>query len=153
MEQSISPATRPSRLPLIIHLIALGLLLLSFVSGAMAWYGQTVNSQSEEPSFNVRAWLLLHGYLNPFLCILFGYLLCNHIRYGWQLKANWMSGLFMELVFAALILTGAGIYYFPEQWRSVVTQVHHVAGLLLPLSLTIHWIASQLWVKNISNNY
>jgi hypothetical protein len=152
MDQPITPNSRPSRLPPFIHAIVLVLLLAAFVSGAVVWYGQTVNAGLDEPTFPIRGWLLLHGALNPFLCILFGYLLSHHIRYGWELRANWMTGLIMELTFAILILSGAGLYYFPEKWRATTLLIHHYVGLLLPLALIAHWIASHLWIKKISKS-
>ncbi len=144
------PASRPSRLPLWIHITVLALLSLAFASGAVVWYSVDVVGDVEEPPFDVRPWLLLHGMLNPFLCVLFGYLLCVHIRYGWALRANWVSGLFMESVFALLILTGAGLYYAPEAWRAAIAETHHFAGGLLPVALAVHWITAKRWVKHIS---
>jgi len=149
MEPAI-PSTRPSRLSPFIHGLVVLLLLLAFISGVVVWYGQTVNQADAEPVINVRGWLLLHGWLNPFLCGIFGYLLCQHIRLGWEMKANWLSGVVMEAVFALLILTGTGLYYSPENWRGAILLLHHLAGVLLPLSLIAHWIASQLWVKKVS---
>jgi len=149
MDDPINAATRPSRLSLIAHLAVIGLLGLSFVSGAIIWYGQNANEIGDpaSPRFNLHNWRTLHGVLNPFLCALFGFLVCQHIRLGWQMKANRLSGVFMEAIFALLIVTGAGIYYSPEAWQASLISIHCVTGLLVPLSLTIHWIAAQIWVK------
>lgn len=150
MEQPLNPSDRPSRLPPAIHVTVILLLLASFLSGVIIWYGETVNEEASDPTFPVNAWRTAHGLLNPFLCILFGYLLSQHIRYGWALRSNWFTGLLMELDFALLILTGVGLYYAPETWRSMTLDIHHYAGLALPLLLTWHWITSQLWVKKIT---
>jgi hypothetical protein len=145
------PAERPSRLPFLIHSLVVLTLALSFISGVIVWYGQTLNADTGEQKLNVRGWLLLHGYLNPLLCIVFGYLLALHIRYGWAMRANWLSGLIMEAIFAVQIVTGVLLYYAAESWRPSTQQIHHYAGLLLPLALIVHWIASQFWVKKVQN--
>ncbi|MEO5802260.1 MAG: hypothetical protein ABIR24_01920 [Verrucomicrobiota bacterium] len=152
MDEPINPASRPSRLSLFVHVAVVGLLLVSFISGAVIWYGQNANDMAglDSARFNVQIWRTLHGILNPFLCIAFGYLLCQHIRLGWEMKANRLSGFFMEAIFALLILTGAGIYYAPENCQKVFVSGHRISGLLVPLSLTIHWIAAQIWVKKTS---
>lgn len=149
MDDPINAATRPSRLSFFAHFAVLAMLGLSFVSGAIIWYGQNANAIGDpsSPRFNLLIWRTLHGILNPFLCVLFGFLLCQHIRLGWQMKANRWSGLFMEAIFAVLILTGTGIYYSPEAWQTSLISIHRVTGLLVPLSLTIHWIAAQIWIK------
>ena len=152
MENPINVATRPTRLSFATHIIVLALLGLSFVSGATIWYGQNANSLADPRSarFDVQYWRSLHGALNPFLCVLFGFLAAHHVRVGWQIKANRWSGLLMELVFAILILTGMGIYYSPEHWQDTLIQFHRVIGLFVPLSLAIHWIAARQWVKKVS---
>ena len=149
MDHSINPIDRPSRLPLLAHITVVALLLLSFISGALIWYGEYVNDITDLNStpFNVQPWRVLHGVLNPFLCVLFGSLLIQHIRIGWRIKANRVSGFLMEAVISLLILTGAGIYYAPESWQEWIAPTHKIFGLLVPLSLTIHWIAAQIWVK------
>ena len=149
MDDPINVATRPSRLSFLAHIAVIGLLGLSFISGAIIWYGQRANELGElaQPSFALQRWRTLHGVLNPFLCILFGALLVQHIRLGWQMKANRLSGVFMEAAFALLILTGVGIYYAPETWQEPLVSAHRITGLLLPVSLTLHWIAAQIWVK------
>ena len=152
MDDPINAATRPSRLSLLAHMVVVGLLGLSFLSGAILWYGQNAKEIDDPTSlpFDLQSWRTLHGVLNPFLCALFGFLVCQHIRLGWQMKANRLSGMVMEAVFALLILTGAGIYYSPERWQNPLISMHRVTGLLVPLSLTVHWIAAQIWVKKNS---
>jgi hypothetical protein len=148
-EQRLDPATRPSRLSLWLHIAVVVLIVLAFISGAVIWYCDFVTPESEEPPFNVHPWRILHGSLNPFLCTIFGYLLCHHIRIGWQLRANWISGFFMEAVFAALILTSIGLYYAPESWHETLVNTHRIIGLLLPVTLLLHWVRSQTWIRKV----
>ena len=96
---------------------------------------------------NIR---VFHGCLYPLQTVLFGYLLCQHIRYGWQLRANRISGFLMEACFAGLILTGTGLYYLSSDvLREVCQQIHSVLGVFLPISLGVHWSAARRWVRSL----
>jgi len=153
MDNPINAAARSNKLSLVTHISVVGLLALSFGSGVIVWYGQNAKAAGDMASalFDPLIWRRVHGILNPFLCALFGFLVCQHIRVGWEIKANRLSGFFMEAVFALLILTGAGIYYCPDSWQNGLVWIHHITGLLVPLSITIHWIAAQIWLKKKQN--
>lgn len=119
------------------------LLLLSLISGAVVWWEQTVQSRLDPldapASFSVRGWLVLHGWLNPFLCVLFGYLCVQHVHPGWESRASRLSGAAMLIVFGGLILTGAGLYYVgSEGGRTVLVWAHRLLGVLWPLALAGH---------------
>lgn len=151
MEAPIDPATRPSRLSSLAHIAVVLLLSLAFISGVLVWWGQAVQRATLETPLWLRALVVLHGGLNPFLCALFGYLCCQHIRVGWQLKANLATGLAMELVFAGLILSGVGLYYAgSESTRSVLVMTHRVMGVLLPVGLAAHCWAGFRRAKKFS---
>ena len=146
------PASRPSRLPLLAHLVTWILLAASFLSGILVWRGQVLQIAEMASPWWLQPSLIVHGCLNPFLCGLFGYLACQHIRLGWQIKANLISGLPLEMTFLGLILTGAGMYYAgSEDWRNFLVTTHRVLGLILPLAMGAHWITAQYWIKKISN--
>ncbi len=151
MSDPLDPATRPSRLSLVVHLAVVVLLAASFLSGVFIWWGQTIQSRELEPPGWLRGCLVAHGCLNPFLCGLFGYLCCQHIRIGWALRANLATGIVMEALFAALILSGVGLYYAgAEEWRTGLVWAHRICGLLIPAGLGAHWIAAVRWVEKIS---
>ena len=148
MGQPLDPATRPSRLPLFTHLAVILLLSSSFLSGLLVWQGERVQAQTMETPDWLHTSLILHGSLNPFLCVLFGYLCCQHIRFGWQLRANLVTGLAMEIIFGGLILSGIGLYYAGSaEWRSLWVQTHRILGLLLAPGLGMHWVAGLHWAK------
>lgn len=145
-------SSRPSRLGVLAHVIVVASLLLSFISGVLVWYGQA----AAETAFTPPPWLhgcrALHGILNPLLCAVFGYLVCQHIRYGWALRANWISGLAMEGAFLILMGSALALYYADEgSLRRACVWVHRVAGAALPAVLIGHWIASRLWLKKNLN--
>src|ERR1043166_393636 len=142
MGPPVDPAARPSRLAPLAHLAVLLLLSLSFLSGLAVWRGQALLPQLSDTPGWLPALLRLHGCLSPFLCALFGSLCCQHIRLGWQLKANLATGFSLEIVFAGLILSGAGLYYLGSaDCRNASLWTHRLLGLLLPLSLGAHWTA------------
>ena len=127
--------------------VAIVLLLAGgFVTGIAVWWGQTLQMERLAAPDWLRPALVLHGWLFPAQCILFGVLLCHHIRVGWQLRANLLSGFVMEGVFLGLIVTGAGLYYAgSEEWRERLIWTHRVLGLALPLTLGIHWFMGLRW--------
>lgn len=146
----ILPQDRPSRLPPAIEITTTVLLSLSFISGMFFWWGSTQLEELEPPRW-LNACRIVHGILNPLVCALFGYLLCHHIRYGWQLKANRLSGFFIEAVLLVLILSGLGLYYFGgEKARAAAVLVHRWVGVFLPLAFVVHWLAGKRWAKKIS---
>ena len=151
MGPPLDPATRPSRLPLLAHVAVVLLLSLSFVSGLLVWQGQRIQVQTMESPVWLHASVVLHGSLNPFLCVLFGYLCCQHIRFGWQLRANLLTGFAMEFIFAGLILSGIGLYYAgAAESRDLCVQTHRILGLLLAPGLGMHWGAGLHWAKKNS---
>ena len=141
-----SSAARPSRLPSIGVATIVLLVATGFGSGVAVWWGQTLQAEQLVAPGWLRPALVVHGCLFPAQCILFGVLLCHHIRTGWQLRANLLSGFVMEGVFLGLIVTGAGLYYSgSEEWRERLIWTHRVLGLVLPLTLGTHWIMGLCW--------
>ena len=141
-------AARPSRLTALGQVAVTVLLAAGFLSGLALWWGQTLQAEQGTTPTWFRPVLVLHGCLFPVQCILFGFLLCHHIRVGWQLRANLISGFAMELAFAGLIVTGAGLYYVgSEEWRERLVWAHRVLGLLVPVTLAIHWIMGLRWAR------
>ena len=149
MIHALNPAERPNRLTLAVHTITLVILGLSFVSGVLIWRGVHLQQTYSETPIWLRACVVFHGTLNPFLCGLFGYFVCDHIRLGWQLRANRITGLLMEVCFAGLILTGIGLYYSGgEGFRAFCVTAHRILGLALPTCLAAHWVAANRWVQS-----
>ena len=147
----LDPATRPSRLPLFTHVAVVSLLSLSVISGLLVWQGQRVLEQKMVAPDWLRPTVVLHGVLNPLLCVLFGYLCCQHIRFGWQLRANLLSGFTMEIIFGGLILSGIGLYYAgTAEGRNLCVLTHRILGVLLAPALGMHWVSGLRWAKKIA---
>ena len=151
MSDPVNPATRPTRLAAWEHWLVAVMLALSFLSGALVWLGQTIQQSEQAAPTWLHPLLVLHGALNPFQCAIFGWLAFQHIRVGWQMRANVLTGFAMEFVFAGLILTGVGLYYAgTPEWRDGFVWAHRVLGLLLPAALVLHWITGLRWAKKNS---
>ncbi len=145
---------RPGRLPAPGVAAIVLLLATSLLSGAAVWWGQTVQAEQMTAPAWLRPALVLHGCLFPVQCILFGVLLAHHIRAGWQLRANLLSGFAMEGVFFSLIATGAGLYYTgSEEWRERLIWTHRVLGLALPVALGIHAFMGLRWGRKAEHNH
>ncbi len=145
---------RPGRLPGWVLWIGMTMLALSFVSGVAIWWGQFVNARFDSTDgsvpFATGGWVRLHGALNPFLCGLLGYLTHQHIRVGWRMRANLVSGGAMVVSFAGLAVSGAFLVYGGGEWtREWAVWLHRVLGLALPLALAAHWIQAVRWAKNL----
>lgn len=145
--------TRPSRLSALGIGVIVLLLVTSFVSGVAVWWGQSLQAEQLAAPAWLRPALVTHGCLFPVQCVLFGVLLCHHIRVGWQLRANLLSGFAMEAVFLGLIVTGAGLYYAgSEEWRGRLVWAHRVLGLALPVTLGAHWVMGLRWGRRAEGN-
>ena len=150
-EGMLDPASRPSRLEGWAFGITCGLLAASFVSGLMVWRGLHVQEETLETPGWLRAAVVFHGVLNPLMCGLFGYLVCRHIRLGWALRANWVSGLLMEVTFGLLIVTGTGLYYVGgELGREVLEVSHRGLGVVWPGAILSHIWLGRRWAKKMS---
>lgn len=143
-------ALRPTRIG-ILGQIAIGVLLAaSFISGLLIWRGKHLQLVNGESPGWLHSVVVVHGCLNPILCILFGILLAHHIRVGWQMRANLLSGVVMEAAFFGMILTGLGLYYTgSEEWRQRISLAHRICGLALPVGLAWHWFAGLNWGRRI----
>ena len=87
-----------------------------------------------------EAWSLkLHGAATMAILVILGTLLPTHVRFAWHARRNRPNGIMLISVFAFLILTGYGLYYFgDERLRSWTSWLHLVVGLALPLALVLH---------------
>jgi hypothetical protein len=93
----------------------------------------------------LEPWLMkLHGAGAMALLVLLGTLLPGHVRFAWHAHRNRPNGIMLISVFAFLILTGHGLYYFgDERLRSWTSSLHLVVGLALPLALILHILSGR----------
>lgn len=134
---------RPTQLSPALLVLLITTSLLSFVSGAVVWWIQIQRARDfESAHLSLQPWLTIHGWLNPVLAVLFGFMWSHHMRIGWRAGLNRFTGVLMAGLFAILILTGTGLYYSgSEGLRAFLKSVHQWSGLTLPLLLATHWVA------------
>lgn len=152
MAPSFDPSSRPSQLSQLTRVAVVLLLAAGFLSGIAIWWGQTLQAEQMQSPGWLRPILILHGCLFPAQSALFGFLVCHHIRVGWRLRANLVSGFAMEFAFLGLIATGVGLYYVgSDVWRERLVWTHRVLGLAVPLTLASHWIMGLRWARRVSS--
>lgn len=97
-------------------------------------------SEFGEQPHPAEPWSLrLHGAAVMAILVILGTLLPTHVRFAWHARRNRPNGIMLISVFAFLILTGYGLYYFgDERLRSWTSWLHLVVGLALPLALILH---------------
>lgn len=104
--------------------LGMGLCLLS---GTSYWLGREL--------FVATAWLghrnllSLHGISAGLALFLLGTLAVGHIRLGWILRKNRLSGVVNVVTLGLLAMTGWGLYYGPEELRDATVLLHWVLGL------------------------
>jgi len=85
---------------------------------------------------------------------LLGELASLHMRTGWRRRQNLASGLLLVTLFAALVVTAVGIYYFGDEalsrWSSIV---HSAAGLLLFAAVFWHGVVGHLIYNRRHNRH
>ena len=114
--------------------------------------GDAPHTISKASSFN---WRGLHGLLSPFLSVLFGWLIFQHARSGWNMRANLWTGMPLAVIFGGLIVTGAFILYPELLFGLVDTQVennwlktlHDLLGWLLLVGFISHLIGAKIYSK------
>lgn len=83
----------------------------------------------------------LHAFFAFATLAFLGSLYALHMRMGWRHRQNVTSGILSVSVFAALALTGLGIYYLANEALSRWTSLLHIAlGVVLTGSLGVHYV-------------
>jgi predicted small integral membrane protein len=118
-----------------------GAFSILFVTG-VAWIvsDQMKDAASGEPWQMTAAYMLMvHGGAAMATLMLLGALVPLHVRHGWRMRRNRITGSLMAACNAALILTAFGLYYLgSDTFRSWTSGVHIGAGLFFPVLFCIH---------------
>ena len=95
------------------------------------------------------AWLLmLHGGAAMLFLLLLGALVALHVRIGWRLGNNRISGSIMLTLNAVLIVTAFGLYYAgSETLRGWISDIHIAIGLGFPLLIGLHALLGRRSVR------
>ncbi|MDG4811976.1 hypothetical protein P8629_03050 [Hydrogenovibrio sp. 3SP14C1] len=82
---------------------------------------------------------MLHAISGWLMVWLIGAIWTIHIRSHWRRHENRLSGTFFSSVWAILIVSSLGIYYFGDPDLSTLSSLIHVSlGLLVPFALLAH---------------
>ena len=113
---------------------------------AVHYEGQLVPAWDDESRrLAQEAWSMrIHGAAALVTLVCVGAMLTNHVRRGWTLARNRVSGVTVIATFLALTLTGYALYYLvSDQSRPPVSTVHWVLGLALAPLVAIHIAAGR----------
>ena len=98
--------------------------------------------QIQRSTLGSHSVLAAHGIAAMIATLALGSVLPFHIKAGFKSKKKWWSG-FSQLSFlAVLLISGALLYYGPEEIRDSVIDLHWVVGLLFFTVFIWHGIAS-----------
>lgn len=88
----------------------------------------------------IRFYLIAaHGLAAMVFLVALGATLALHVREGWRRRVNQASGAVVLTIVCLLILSAFGLYYIgSEVLRDLVSDLHIVVGLVLPVLLAIH---------------
>ena len=82
--------------------------------------------------------LVAHGIAAMLATLALGSVLPFHIKAGYKSKRKWISG-FSQLIFlVVLLISGALLYYGPEEIRDGVIELHWIVGLLFFAIFMLH---------------
>lgn len=86
--------------------------------------------QIQRSTLGTHGILAAHGIAAMLATLALGSVLPFHIKAGYKSKKQWHSG-FSQLGFlAALLISGALLYYGPEELRDATVNTHWITGLL-----------------------
>jgi hypothetical protein len=91
---------------------------------------------------SLKAWALaVHGGAAMVFLVLLGSILPTHVVAAWRSGRNRLIGVVLLAVFALLIITGYGLYYFSGERLRVATQWTHLAlGIAEPVVFLVHLV-------------
>jgi hypothetical protein len=115
-----------------------------FVTGAV-WLAADQLKDSPSGEFwqaTAADLLMVHGGAAMIMLLLLGGLFASHVARAWRARLNRVSGIVMVICNAVLIITAFGLYYLgSDALRPLISDVHIVIGLALPLVLAFHvWL-------------
>lgn len=88
--------------------------------------------------FGAHQVLVAHGIAAMLATLALGSVLTFHIKAGYKSKNKWISG-FSQLSFlAVLFISGALLYYGPEEMRDAVIDTHWITGLIFFAIFIVH---------------
>jgi hypothetical protein len=124
---------------------ATGALVVSGILWLVLHYWMMAPGEFGETSHPLEPWMLrLHGAAAMAGLILYGSLLPIHIKRAWTIRRNVGLGITLSSLLLLLTVTGYLLYYAGgEDARPVISALHWVIGLSVPVLLVWHVIAGR----------
>lgn len=90
-----------------------------------------------------RSVLTLHGISASIATFILGTLFIGHIRIGWALGRNKITGLGNLVFLVLLIISGWCLYYGTEEMRDETVLMHWCLGFFFALTVGLHVVKSK----------
>ncbi len=88
--------------------------------------------------------LMVHGGAAMVTLMVLGALVPLHVKRGWQVRRNRLTGSIILASNAVLVVTAFGLYYAgSESLRLSLSDIHIVVGLCLPILFLIHVVTGR----------
>ena len=120
------------------RLFVIGGMLACSISGSLYLLGHEF--QIQRSTLGNHSVLALHGVFAMIATLALGSVLPFHLKAGFKSKKKWLSGFSQLSLLAALLITGALLYYGPAEIRDVVVSIHWILGLLFFVVFLAHSI-------------
>ena len=128
--------TRAGRLPTLQRWLAYLLFVVCGGSGLAYLLGHEL--QMARAVLADHQILVAHGVSAAMLLVLTGSVLSTHVRVGWRVKRNLVTGILILGVLLLLAVSGEMLYYGSEESRDPSLWVHWVIGVLALLLAPVH---------------
>jgi hypothetical protein len=115
--------------------VALGIISCS-LSGSMYLLGHQFTVYP--PILGSHHLLATHGVAAIFAILALGSVLPFHLKAGFKSRKKWFSGLCQLSIISVLIITGALLYYGPEEIREQTVYTHWSIGLVFAGFFIVH---------------
>jgi hypothetical protein len=117
----------------------IGAMLACSISGSLYLLGHEF--QIQRSTFGNHNILASHGIFAMIATLALGSVLPFHLKAGLKSKKKWISGFSQLSLLAALLTTGALLYYGSVEIRDAVVITHWVVGLMFFAIFLLHGIA------------
>lgn len=125
---SLPTATRAGRLPPLQRWSAYLLFVMCGGSGLAYLLGHELDlARTTLANHSV---LVAHGVSAALMLVLAGSVLSTHVRVGWRVRRNLLTGILILTILLALAISGEMLYYGSEESRDLSLWVHWVVGVL-----------------------
>lgn len=118
-----------------------GAMITCSLTGCIYLLGQEFDvNKSLLGSYSVLAW---HGVSAILATLALGTILPFHLKAGLKAKRNFISGISQLCSLTVLLVSGALLYYGPEEVRDAAIYTHWIVGLLFVLCFVLHGVFKQ----------